>query len=98
MGTDEGFHPVRVGQGNGQDSFGNPVSPASCVGNAGTLTTNYLTFQGGGPQPRLRIIRSFVVPPNQPFLLVRYSFTNPTWLNAMPPSLCNDVGGGDASY
>jgi hypothetical protein len=46
--------------------------------NAGTLTTNYLTFNGGGAQPGLRISRSFVAPPNQPFFVVRYSFANPT--------------------
>ncbi len=45
---------------------------------AGTLTTNYLTYNGAAVQPRLQISRSFVAPPSQPFLVVRYTLTNPT--------------------
>ncbi len=45
---------------------------------AGILTTNYLTYSGGGTQPRLQISRSFAAPPNQPFFVVRYTLTNPT--------------------
>src|SRR5438270_811417 len=34
--------------------------------NAGTLTSNYLTYRGAAQQPRLRISRNFAAPPNQP--------------------------------
>ena len=46
--------------------------------NAGTLTTNYLSYDGAATQPQLQMSRSFVAPPNQPFFVVRYTFTNPT--------------------
>src|SRR3954465_7282518 len=46
--------------------------------NAGTLTTNYLTYEGAAVQPLLRISKNFVAPPNQPFFVVRYSLANPT--------------------
>ncbi len=46
--------------------------------NAGTLTTNYLTYHGAAQQPRLKLSRSFAGPPNQPFIIVRYTLTNPT--------------------
>jgi hypothetical protein len=45
--------------------------------NAGTLTTNYLAYNGATVQPRLQISRSFAGPPNQPFFVVRYTLTNP---------------------
>jgi GH15 family glucan-1,4-alpha-glucosidase len=50
----------------------------SDAANAGTLTTNYLTYDGAAVQPRLQISRSYVGPPNQPFFVVRYTLTNPT--------------------
>ncbi len=46
--------------------------------NAGTLTTNYLTYEGAAQQPRLTLSRSFAGPPNARFFVVRYSLTNPT--------------------
>jgi GH15 family glucan-1,4-alpha-glucosidase len=50
----------------------------SSADNAGTLTTNYLTYHGAAVQPRLRISRSFAGPPNRPFFVVRYTLNNPT--------------------
>lgn len=50
----------------------------SDVANAGTLTTNYLTYKSAAVQPRLQISRSYAGPPNQPFFVVRYALTNPT--------------------
>ena len=44
--------------------------------NAGTLTTNYLAYNGATVQPRLQISRSFAGPPNQSFFVVRYTLTN----------------------
>lgn len=46
--------------------------------NAGTLTTRYLNFQNVSQQPALQLSRCYLAPPNQPFILVRYTLTNPT--------------------
>ena len=50
----------------------------SGANNAGTLTTNYVSYQGAALQPRLKISRSYAGPPNQPFFVVRYALNNPT--------------------
>jgi Glycosyl hydrolases family 15 len=44
---------------------------------AGTLTTNYLGFDGAAVQPRLRITRRYAAVPNERFFVVRYELTNP---------------------
>jgi GH15 family glucan-1,4-alpha-glucosidase len=46
--------------------------------NAGTVTTNYLTYLGAATQPRCQITRSYAAVPNHPFIVVRYTLTNPT--------------------
>ncbi len=46
--------------------------------NAGTLATNYLTYQGASVQPQCGISRSYVAVPNSPFIVIRYSLTNST--------------------
>jgi GH15 family glucan-1,4-alpha-glucosidase len=50
----------------------------SDVGDAGTLTTNYLAWHGPAPAPRCRISRSYVFVPGRPFIVVRTTLTNPT--------------------
>jgi GH15 family glucan-1,4-alpha-glucosidase len=45
---------------------------------AGTVTTNYLTYQGAATQSRCQITRSYAAVPNHPFIVVRYTLTNPT--------------------
>jgi GH15 family glucan-1,4-alpha-glucosidase len=50
----------------------------SSAASAGTLTTNYLTYNGPAGQPKCHITRSYVAVPNQPFLVVRTTVANPS--------------------
>jgi hypothetical protein len=50
----------------------------SGASNAGTLTTNYLTYHGISQQTQVHLSRSYAAPPNQPFFVVCYTLTNPT--------------------
>jgi len=73
----------------------------SGTSNAGALTTNYLTYTGTVTQPQMRISRSFVAVPNQPFIVARYTFTNPTsgalTYNVLDQVHLNNTGGADAT-
>lgn len=69
-------------------------------GVAGTVTSKYIGF-AGGPGTRLQIERSFAAVPHQPFLVVRYTLTNPTNapldFNLLDQVHLDNVGGSSAN-
>ena len=48
------------------------------AGEAGVLTTNYLTYDGAAVQPRCTISRSYVAVPSERLFVARYQLANAT--------------------
>ncbi len=68
----QGAKYTQVGNFDAQAYFEN--SP----GQAGVVVTRYGQYAGAAVQPRCRITRSYAAVPNQPFLVIRTTFSNDT--------------------
>ncbi len=68
---------------------------------AGTLYTDYLSYDGAAVQPRCKITRRYAAVPEQPFVVVRYTLENTTGdkltFNVFDQMRLENVGAHDAS-
>jgi len=96
QGASQATKYTQVGNFDAQATFEN--SP----GQAGVVVTRYGQYAGAAVQPRCRITRSYAAVPNQPFLVIRTTFSNDTAaavdMNVLDQvHLANHAGGNPAA-